>query len=109
MRIIPYQSAEGVIDGVVITFTETTQIRKTAEALSELKISQAAARYAEDIVDTVREPLVILDEGLRVISANESFYNMFQVSKGETEGQLIYELGNRQWNLAELKSHLTKV
>jgi two-component system CheB/CheR fusion protein len=109
MRIIPYQSAEGVIDGVVITFTETTQIRKTAEALSELKISQAAARYAEDIVDTVREPLVILDEGLRVISANESFYNMFQVSKGETEGQLIYELGNRQWNLAELKSRLTKV
>jgi PAS domain-containing protein len=60
-------------------------------------------------VDTVREPLVILDEGLRVISANKSFYGMFRVSKEEIEGQLIYELDNRQWDIPELKRLLVEI
>ena len=53
--------------------------------------------YAQNIVDTVREPLLILDATLRVRSANRAFYQTFHVSPGETEGRLIYELGNGQW------------
>ena len=54
--------------------------------------------YAQDIVDTVREPLLMMDTTLRVRSANRAFYQTFQVSSEETENRLIYELGNGQWD-----------
>jgi two-component system CheB/CheR fusion protein len=109
MRIIPYQSAEGMIDGVVITFTDTTEIRRTDRALSQEKITETALRLAESIVNTVREPLLVLDDELRVICANRSFYNAFGVVKEETEGRLVYELGDRQWDIPELKTRLSEV
>ena len=59
--------------------------------------------YAQDIVDTVREPLLILDETLRVRSANRAFYRTFHVASDETEGRLIYELGNGQWDSPALR------
>jgi signal transduction histidine kinase/DNA-binding response OmpR family regulator len=62
-----------------------------------------AEGYAQDIVDTVREPLLILDGRLRVRSANRAFYSTFHVTPGETEGRLIYELGNGQWGLPTLR------
>ncbi|MFN2601909.1 MAG: response regulator [Gemmatimonadaceae bacterium] len=65
--------------------------------------------YAQDIVDTVREPLLMLDTHLRVQSANRAFYETFQVSALETEGQLIYELGNGQWDIAALRTLLEDV
>jgi PAS domain-containing protein len=55
--------------------------------------------YAQDIVDTVREPLLMLDTTLRVRSANRAFYQTFQVTSEETENRLIYELGNGQWDI----------
>ena len=58
--------------------------------------------YAQDIVDTVREPLLMLDTNLRVQSANRAFYETFDVSPEETENQLIYELGNGQWDIPAL-------
>ena len=65
--------------------------------------------YAQNIVDTVREPLLILDATLRVRSANRAFYQTFQVSPGETEGQLIYELGNGQWDIPDLRTLLEDI
>ncbi|MHB8956323.1 MAG: PAS domain S-box protein, partial [Pirellulaceae bacterium] len=65
--------------------------------------------YAQDIVDTVREPLLILDGSLRVQSANRAFYRTFHVSPGETEGRLIYELGNGQWDIPNLRTLLEDV
>jgi serine phosphatase RsbU (regulator of sigma subunit) len=65
--------------------------------------------YALDIFDTVREPLLMLDASLRVRSANRSFYHAFHVSPDETEGRLIYELGNGQWNSADLRTLLEDV
>ena len=59
--------------------------------------------YAQDIVDTVREPLLMLDTTLRVRSANRAFYQTFQVSSEETENRLIYELGNGQWDIPALR------
>ncbi len=73
---------------------------KSADELSEL---------AESIINTVREPLVILDKDLRVVKANQSFFNYFKVSPGETIGAHIYDLGNRQWDIPKLKELLEKI
>jgi PAS domain S-box-containing protein len=60
-------------------------------------------------VETVREPLVILDGQLRVQTANKAFYQMFTVTPAETENRLIYELGNRQWDIPALRKLLEEV
>src|SRR5471032_1113455 len=65
--------------------------------------------YAQNIVDTVREPLLILDTTLRVRSANRAFYKTFHVTSEETENRLIYELGNGQWDIPALRTLLEDV
>src|ERR1700681_3325188 len=65
--------------------------------------------YALNIVDTVREPLLILDATLRVRSANRAFYETFQVSAEETVDQLINELGNGQWDIPDLRRLLEDI
>src|SRR5271154_6855649 len=65
--------------------------------------------YALNIVDTVREPLLILDTSLRVRSANRAFYQFFHVSPEETVGRLIYELGNGQWDIPDLRRLLEDI
>lgn len=60
-------------------------------------------------VDIKREPILILDKDLRVISANESFYKMFQVEPKDTENKLLYKLGNNQWNIPTLKKLLLDI
>ena len=81
--------------------------------IDELKRVQFDAdlsrRYAEQIVDTVREPLLVLDKEMRVLSANRAFVAMFQVSASETIGQRIYELGNQQWNIPALRELLEQI
>ena len=61
---------------------------------------------AENIVATVREPLLVLDADLRVLMANRAFCETFQVPSGEAVGQLIYDLGNRQWDIPKLRELL---
>jgi two-component sensor histidine kinase len=58
------------------------------------------------IVDTVRDPLLVLDEELRVVTASRSYYSVFRVNRTETEGRLLFELGNGQWNIPELRKRL---
>jgi PAS domain S-box-containing protein len=65
--------------------------------------------FAEVVVETVREPLVVLDKDLKVISANSSFYITFEVKESETIGRLIYELGNKQWDIPELRNRLESI
>src|SRR3954467_5886704 len=72
-------------------------------------LAEDIQNYAQNIVDTVREPLLILDATLRVQSANRAFYQTFHVSAGETEGRLIYELGNGQWDIPDLRTLLEDV
>lgn len=64
---------------------------------------EVAWTYIKTVVDTLREPFLILDENLEVISANQTFYTFFQVTEEETEGQLVYELGNGQWSAPKLR------
>jgi len=64
---------------------------------------RVAWTYIQTVVDTLREPFLILDEDLKVISANRTFYAFFQVTKEETETHRVYDLGNGQWNIPKLK------
>jgi two-component system CheB/CheR fusion protein len=109
MQAVPYRSSENTIEGVVVTFTDLTELKRSTETITQLKIESAAGEFARNIVETVRDPLVALDGELRVISANGSFYTTFQVSKEETEKRLIYELGDGQWDVPELRRLLSEI
>jgi PAS domain S-box-containing protein len=85
-------------------------VRRNAAALQrELELTEKARVYAENIVDTVRQPLLVLDAGLRVQSANRSFYQIFQVTPQQTEGKPLYELGNGQWDIPALRPLLAGI
>jgi len=77
--------------------------------MEQMPLVEDIQDYAQNIVDTVREPLLILDTTLRVRSANRAFYHTFHVSPGETEGRLIYELGNGQWDIPDLRTLLEDI
>ena len=64
---------------------------------------KVALHYMETLVDVAREAFLILDANLRVVIANQTFYQYFRVSKEATEKILLYELGNRQWDIPEFK------
>ena len=88
---------------LVLAMEDVTE-RRRSEA--DLKVIET---YAQNIVDTVREPLLILDTTLRVRSGNRAFYQTFQVSLEETENRLIYELGNGQWDIPDLRTLLEDI
>jgi signal transduction histidine kinase len=75
-------------------------------ALAEM---QEARRYAQNIIETIREPLLVLNADLKVLSANRSFYTIFKVNQGETVGSYIYDLGNRQWDIPGLRVLLENI
>jgi two-component system CheB/CheR fusion protein len=103
VRIIPYRTIENVIDGVVITCNDITRAKAAEDK------ALAAQLYAENIVDTVREPLIVLDADLRVVSANSTFYDFFQVQPEETAGRRIFELGQGQWDIPALRRLLQEI
>ncbi len=96
MRILPYRTANNVIDGVVMTFADTTALKQTEARLQE------ARDFAESIIATIREPLVVLDGQLRVVSASRSFYETFGMAAAETQDRPFYEIGRRQWDIPAL-------
>ncbi len=68
-----------------------------------------ALAFAESIIDTMRDPLLVLDAGLRVVTASREFYQTFGVKPEETEGRLVYDLGNRQWDIPRLRTLLEEI
>ena len=102
-RVQPYRTLDNVIEGVVLTFANINQRVASDAAIKKARM------LAEGIVNTVREPLVVLDDGLKVISASRSFYHRFKVNEKETVGQLIYNLGNRQWDIPDLRKLLENI
>lgn len=86
---------------------ELTVVNQEIIGLSE-QITRAK-EYAEAIIATVREPLIVLDKSLRIMSANLSYYQFFLVNEAETEGNLIYEVSNRQWDIPGLRLLLEKL
>ncbi|PZO18974.1 MAG: ATPase [Leptolyngbya foveolarum] len=103
LRIRPYQTAEKQTEGAVMALVDIDHIKRTQQQ-QQLEQSQ---RYAEAIVETVSEPLLVVTEALVVCTANRAFHETFQVSEGTAEGRSLFELGNGQWNIPALQSHLT--
>lgn len=63
----------------------------------------------EGIVETIREPLLVLDRDLRIVTASRSFYEFFKVKPEETLGQFIYDLGDKQWDISKLRELLETI
>ena len=103
MRILPYRTAKNTIDGLVLTFLDITKI-KEAE-----RVVQAARTIAASFVETVREPLLLLDDQLRVVRANQSFCRTFQLTPRDVEQQLLYHLCGGAWNIPDLRRQLEEV
>ncbi|MFO8070894.1 MAG: chemotaxis protein CheB [Polyangia bacterium] len=103
LRIQPYRTLENVIDGAVITFTNVTKHKRIETSWLNAK------DLADGIVATVREPLLVLDEDLRILQANAAFYRTFGMSKEETVGHLLIDLGDGQWNIPQLRQLLREI
>lgn len=100
LRIRPYRTLDNRIDGAVVVLVEINALKRSADQL------RAAKDYAEAIVETMREPLLVLDGELRVVTANPPFYQTFQLSPSETEQRPIFGLGKGEWNMPSLRSLL---
>ena len=78
-------------------------------AENQLTEIEEARAFAQAIIDTVREPVLVLDQDLRVITASRSFYRTFKVGPEDTEGRLLYELGDGHWDIPKLRLLLEKI
>ncbi len=99
----PYRTLDNVIDGVVLTFNDISQRVQDESAVIQ------ARELAEAIVNTVREPLMVLDSELRVVTASSSFYQYFQTTPENTVGQPFYQLGEQQWDIPALREQLEHI
>jgi len=102
-RILPYRTQDARVAGVVITFADISE-RKTAERAIE-----AAQSYSDSIINTVRQPLVVLDEALYVISASRSFYSTFSVEPEQTVGRQLDAVDDGRLDIATLRGFLDRL
>lgn len=110
MRISPYRTLSNVIDGVVITLSDINNLKAAAEKINKLNREMLLARnFADNIINTVRESLLILDKDMKVLSANRSFYKAFNKISEDTVGRCIFELDDNSWDIPELRKLLEKV
>ena len=101
----------------MVTVFDITKTRQTEEGLEktrkELELAKVIAdeisEFAENIIDTVHEPLIVLDKNLKVIKVSRSYYDFFKVTSEETIGQHICNLGNHQWDLPKLRELLEQI
>jgi two-component system, chemotaxis family, CheB/CheR fusion protein len=103
LRIRPYKTLENRIDGVVVALVDIDALKRVETEVRE------AREFAEAIVETVREPLLVLDKDLRVKSANHNFYRMFQTKPAETVGGFIYDVVGGRWNDPKLRELLEEI
>ncbi len=103
LRIFPYRTSKNVIDGLVLTYLDITLSKRASQAARDARL------YAESIVDTVREPLLVLDTDLRVVSANRSFYRSFELDRNDVERQPLDRIAAGRWNQPALRAVLEKL
>jgi two-component system CheB/CheR fusion protein len=113
----PIRDRDGRVVGAVLVFRDVTErmeieigLEKARKELEIIKISaDEASEFAESVINTVREPLIALNQDLRVVKVSRSFYEFFKVNPEETIGQLIYDLGNKQWDIPILRELLETI
>ena len=100
MQIRPYQTLEGKVDGAILSLVDIDVLKRHADA------AEWARDYAVSVVDAVLVPLVVLDEDLMVISANDAFYETFGGTDSETENRSFFTLAGRAWDIAAVRTSL---
>ena len=103
LHLQPYRTSDRMIAGVVVTLSNVTRLKET-----EI-VARKAQEFAESILTAMREPLLVLGADLRVVRANRAFYEMFRVSPKVTEGVPIFQLGNNQWDIPDLRRLLVEI
>jgi two-component system CheB/CheR fusion protein len=103
IRIRPYKTIDNRIDGAVIVFINIDEAKQRERVMSQ------AQAYAEGIIATVRDPLIVLDEKLNVERVNQAFYDTFDLTPSTTLGKPFYKIGGGQWESPELRSLLEDV
>jgi two-component system CheB/CheR fusion protein len=113
IRIMPYRTLENVIEGVVITFVDIHDLQQQILAVEEPFKSRGGApsifQFAAGVVQTAREPLLVLDAEMRVVAASRSFYDVFQAAAADTEGRFVHELKGGAWNIPRLRELLEEI
>jgi two-component system CheB/CheR fusion protein len=100
MQIRPYQTTEGKVDGAILSLVDIDVLKRHADE------AEWARDYAVSVVDAVLVPLVVLDEELHVISANERFYESFGGTQGDTENRSFSAVAGGEWDIPALRSGL---
>ncbi len=103
LRVRPYLTLDNKVDGAVLVLLDIDDLKRVETIVRE------ARDYAQAIIRTARDPLVILHGDLRIVSANDAFYRTFKISPADSEGRLIYDLGNRQWDIPRLRELLEDI
>ena len=106
LRILPYRTAKNTIEGLVLTFVDITQQKGATAAVTA---ARDARELADSMMQTLREPLLVLDETFRVKRANRAFYQTFGYAPGSVEQHLLFELDGGQWENPPLRQLLEKV
>jgi len=101
-QILPYRTQDEKVDGVVITYADVSELKEFQRK------TLAAQRFAENIVDTVRDPLLALDGDLNVLRANRSFLRLFNTAEGDVVGKSIFALSDGQWDSPEFRRYLRR-
>jgi PAS domain S-box-containing protein len=102
-RVLPYRTQDGKTNGSVVTFSDITELKALQHQTA------AALEFAENIIDTVHEPLLVLDGTLTIISANQSFHRVFPTSGAEVVGKGLFSIQERQWDSPKLRELLENI
>jgi two-component system CheB/CheR fusion protein len=103
LRLRPYKTLDNKIDGAVMTLLDIDRLKRSLDE------AQSSRDFAKAIVETMREPFLVLDAALLVLNANPAFFATFQVSQEQTLGRPLYTLGNGQWNIPRLRQILEEI
>jgi two-component system CheB/CheR fusion protein len=103
LRARPYFTLDNKVDGAVLVVVDITDLKRTEREI------KAARDYAEAIIRTARDPLVVLRSDLKVDKANDAFYKTFKIAPQERENVLIYQLDHGQWDIPKLRQLLEEI
>jgi two-component system CheB/CheR fusion protein len=96
LRILPYRGLDNTIDGAIATLVDIDDLKRARD-------------FAEAVVATVQEPLLVLDEELRVRTANQAFYGLLNTESRDVVGRQIYEIGGHRWDIPRLRELLEDI
>jgi two-component system CheB/CheR fusion protein len=110
MRVQPYRTVENVIEGAVLTFVDVTEQQRLQIQLDELsRVAAEAGQFAQSVLDTVREPQLVLDGELMVVTANKTFLATFKLAPDEVLGHHLRDIHDGAWLRPDLLELLLKV